>query len=113
MCFPAALTVMCEEFGASDDKPVWAVAHESMLSAIFWSMQAWNESGPGDCFDDLPSTLFIPTFFVWWYHTSCYLQMCVFSSFPPFWLLRCSWGRWVILLQYGCGVGDIFAVVLS
>ena len=28
------------------------------------------------------------------------------SSFPEFWLLRCSWERWTILLQYGCmGLG--------
>ena len=40
------------------------------------------------------------------------LQMRGFSSFPQFWLLRCSWGQWVILLQYGCGVGDISAVVI-
>jgi hypothetical protein len=43
----------------------------------------------------------------------CYLQMSDFSSFPQFWLLRCSWERWVILLQYRCGVGDISAVHLS
>ena len=46
-----------------------------------------------------------------------YLQMSRFSSFPQFWLLRCSWERWVILLQYGCmslhDVGDISAVILS
>ena len=29
------------------------------------------------------------------------LQMRGFSSFPQFWLLRCSWERWAILLQYG------------
>jgi hypothetical protein len=30
-----------------------------------------------------------------------YLQMRCLSSFPKFWLLRCSWERWAILLQYG------------
>ena len=30
-----------------------------------------------------------------------YLQMRGFSSFPQFWLLRCTWERWTILLQYG------------
>ncbi len=34
-----------------------------------------------------PSALFISTFFVWWYHTPCYLQMRGFSSFPTFWLM--------------------------
>jgi hypothetical protein len=58
------------------------------------------------------SALFIPTFFVWWYHTPCYLQMRGFSSFPQFWLFRWSWERWVILLQYGLVLGT-FLVLIS
>ena len=45
---------------------------------------------------------FIPTFFGWWHHTTCYLQT---SCFPlvgqrvshKFWLHRCSWEQCVIL----------------
>ena len=53
MHFPAALAAMCEEFGVSDDKPAWAGAHKSVLSIIFFAMQAWTENGPGDFFDEL------------------------------------------------------------
>jgi len=51
--FPAELVAIRAEFGASDDKPAWAVAHESVLSAIFAAMQAWNKSGRGNYFYDL------------------------------------------------------------
>jgi hypothetical protein len=42
-----------------------------------------------------------------------YLQMSRFSSFPQFWLLRCSWERWVILLQYGCMTLGTFLLLFS
>jgi hypothetical protein len=52
--FPAALVDMRNEFFSDDEnKPAWVGAHEDVLRAIFGAMQAWSESGPGDCFYDL------------------------------------------------------------
>jgi hypothetical protein len=44
---------MREEFESSDDKPAWAGAHVRVLMCVFGAMQAWNENGAGDYFDDL------------------------------------------------------------